>query len=162
MAGDQHGFRYHTRIALSISTISMATVYGDLLGGASLVNEIRGYPSGGKPIHNAAHLQSYTAAQGRSPLPESITGNGGWRFKVRSLSSSKQYFLLDLHLPTMDGLKSEIKMRNKWLDVDGLKFTYNDQEGHEIILACDEDLRLCFNCFRAKGQGIMIKMALLS
>nr|GLL40310.1 extensin-1-like [Ipomoea trifida] len=65
-----------------------------------------------------------------------------------------------LALPLLKDLKAAVKSRFRHLKTRGtvLKFTYKDQEGNMIVIACDEDLKFCFEYFNALNRTVRLSL----
>nr|GMD50899.1 NAC domain-containing protein 92-like [Ipomoea batatas] len=65
-----------------------------------------------------------------------------------------------LALPLLKELKAAVKSRFRHLKTRGtvLKFMYKDQEGNMIVIACDEDLKFCFEYFNTLNRTVRLSL----
>nr|GMD57489.1 NAC domain-containing protein 92-like [Ipomoea batatas] len=123
---------------------------------ASAYNSLRGMPENRPmpPTIPAANVEAgptIPAATVDEARPNKIS------IKVEHMGD---IVMVHLARPLLKKLKSAVRSRFRHLKTRGmaLKFTYKDQGGDTIVIACDEDLKFCFQYFNTINRTARLSL----
>nr|GMD59202.1 F-box/kelch-repeat protein At1g80440-like [Ipomoea batatas] len=73
----------------------------------------------------------------------------GWQIAVHY---KRRVYRFQMHSPSLEYLRNQIKTRLPDIDINDLEITYRDWNGRNVIVACDGDLAYRFQCLGAVRQ----------
>nr|GMD50826.1 protein NLP7-like [Ipomoea batatas] len=93
---------------------------------------------------------------GPSNIPPAAAEAGTSNMWVVKVEYMGDILRVSMALPLLKELKAAVSSRRRHLKGRRtvLKFLYKDQEGDMIVIACDEDLQLCFKYFKTLNQTV--------